>query len=302
MTAAHPPPTPHPGLRRRSYRLARMRRLAGRAAEILRYAFVRPSALQPFFVVSAGWRAGEAAVRCLESVWRQRYPRELVHHLYIDDASGDETPGLIRDWLEREPRGAVEFVQNTRRQGMLANNLQGFRAAPAEAIVLEVDGDDWLPDPGVLRFLNKVYADPDVWMTYNTLARHPDGKLLRPLGPPSCVVRDNAFRDWEWMTSHLHSFRAPLVRHVPAACLTDPTTGAFFDMAQDVAFGLAMLELAGHHARHLYRITYTYNFRALSDENLDRFRQVRAECSIRSMPRCRSLDRLHGLPYDGTRQ
>ena len=276
-------------LRHRNYRLARVRRLAGRMVEILRYSFVRPPAFQQFYVVSAGWRAGQAAVRCLETVWHQRYPRDRVHHLYIDDASPDDTPDLIRHWLDHETRPNVEFIRNPDRQGMLANNLRGFRSAPQDAIVLELDGDDWLPDPGVFLFLNKVYADPSVWMTYNTLARHPDGKLLRPLGPPRRVVRDNAFRDWEWMMSHLHSFRAPLARHVPNRCLVDPTTGRYFDTAQDLAFGLAMLELAGRNSRHIYRITYTYNFRELSDESLDRASQLRADAVIRNLPRCRPL-------------
>lgn len=293
MTTLPQPASASPlSLKMRSYRFARLRRLLGRCVEIVRYALVRPTTMHEFFVVSPAWRAGDAAVRCLESVWGQRYPRELVHHLYIDDASDDDTPSLIRDWLQRQPRPNVEFVQNTTRQGMLANNLRGFLSAPPHSVVLEVDGDDWLPDPGVLPFLNKVYADPEVWMTYNTLARHPDGKLLRPLGPPRRVVRDNAFRDWEWMTSHLHSFRAPLVRHVPAACLTDPTTGTYFDMAQDVAFGLAMLELAGHHAWHVYRITYTYNLRELSEESLDRARQIAVEGRIRATSRCEPLTRL----------
>lgn len=282
-------------VRHRNYRLARLRRFAGRIVEILRYSLVRPPAFQQFYVVSAGWRAGQAAVRCLETVWHQRYPRDRVHHLYIDDASPDGTPDLIRHWLDHETRPNVEFIQNRDRLGMLANNLRGFRSAPQDAIVLELDGDDWLPDPGVFLFLNKVYADPSVWMTYNTLARHPDGKLLRPLGPPRCVVRDNAFRDWEWMTSHLHSFRAPLVHHVPVTCLIDPTTDRYFEMAQDVAFGLAMLELAGHHARHLYRIMYTYNLRELSDESLDRRRQIVVESRVRSVPKCRPLARLERL-------
>ena len=58
--------------------------------------------------------------------------------------------------------------------GGCANYTLGFRRAPAGSIVIQVDGDDWLPDDQVLAYLNMVYHDRDVWMTYNTWVG-PDG-------------------------------------------------------------------------------------------------------------------------------
>ena len=89
----------------------------------------------------------------------------------------DGTPKIINNWLAEHPGNSVNFVHNGERVGMLANNLAGFRRAADGDIGIELNGDDWLPDPGVLTFLNKVYDDNDVWMTYNTL-RQTDGTIL----------------------------------------------------------------------------------------------------------------------------
>jgi glycosyltransferase involved in cell wall biosynthesis len=262
---------------------------------MLRYAIVRPRSDHLFHIVSAQRNMGETALRCLQSVYDQQYPRESTHHLFIDDASTDDTPSLVEDWLRRHPDNCVSFVHNRERRGMLANNLEGFTTAPAHAIGIELNGDDWLPDPGVLRFLNKVYSDDDVWMTYNTL-RQTDGTILFQIPPPRAVRRERRYRQWAWSTSHLRTFRAPLYRRIPEHHFEDSSTGTYWDTAQDMAVYLAMLELAGEHARHLYRITCTYNPHEMSDHFRDRYNQLAADERIRALPPCQALTTLGREP------
>ena len=165
-------PMPKPGhtgkLRRR---LVHLTRTAHRAVEWLRYAMVRPRKNHSFHIVSSERNAGEWAIRCLESVYSQHYDRALVRHIFIDDASDDGTHESVLRWLDAHPWHRVAYIHNTERLGGAVNNLTGFRMADRESIVVELNGDDWLPDPGVLRFLNRVYANGDVWMTYNSPLR-----------------------------------------------------------------------------------------------------------------------------------
>ena len=133
---------------------------------------------------------------------------------FIDDASTDDTTSLVEGWLYDHPDNCVTFIRNSERQGMLANNLAGFSSAHPSAIGIELNGDDWLPDPGVLRFFNKIYQDPEVWMTYNTL-RQTDGTILFQLPPPRGVRRLRGYRQAPWMTSHLRTFRVGLYHHLP---------------------------------------------------------------------------------------
>ena len=286
------------------YRVRLMIRSVGRGAEILRSVVVRPRKLHRFHIVSSERNTGHFARRCLDSVSSQRYPKSRVTHVLIDDASTDDSHQQISAWLEAHPGHRVRYIRRDVRRGMLANNLDGFAVSEPGSIGIELNGDDWLPDPGVLAFLNLVYQDPEVWMTYNTL-RQVDGDMPFLLPPARHTRRSRSWRRAPWVTSHLHTFRIELFWSLPPEQLVDPATGRPWDMAQDMAVYLALLELGGHHARHLWRVTCCYNPHADSDHVRDRAGQLEVEARIRAMPRCapllelpsrRRLDPAAGIP------
>jgi glycosyltransferase involved in cell wall biosynthesis len=273
------------------YRVRLLLRAAGRAREVVHYAFVRPRLRHHFHIVSTERNAGRDLLRCLDSVHGQRYPRDNFRHLVIDDASTDDTPALVEAWCEQHPGHTVDLVRRSQRRGGTWNTLDGIRQADSEAIVVELNGDDWLPDPGVLSFLNKVYQDPGVWMTYNT-QRESTGVIPFQLPLPREIRRSRTYRDHPWATSHLHTFRRPLFDHVPERIMVDPETGTFWESADDVALYFYMLELAGDHALHVWRITYLYNFHEQTEFRLDREGQLARERRIRQGTPAESLDRL----------
>lgn len=270
------------------YRVLLLRRAFHRGAEILRYAIVRPQQTHHFHVVSTQRNASTDVIRCLDSVENQRYPKKAICHLVIDDHSTDGTDNVIRRWCERHPGHTVEFVARSERRGGTWNTLDGIRKAEPQSIVIELNGDDQLPDPGVFAFLNKVYQDPEVWMTYNT-QRESTGVIPFQLSPPRAVRRARSYRDHPWATSHLHTFRRALFDHVPEEIMIDPDTGEYWESADDIALYLWMLELAGKHARHLWRITYIYNFHEQTEYLLDRHGQLARESRIRQGRRAEPL-------------
>ncbi len=273
------------------YRVRLLLRAAGRSGEIFRYALVRPRKLHHFHIVSTQRNAGGDVLRCLESVYDQRYPRDRCRHLVIDDSSDDGTPDLVEAWLATYPGHGIDFVRRSNRCGGTWNTLDGIRQADPGSIVIELNGDDWLPDPGVLAFLNKVYQDPGVWMTYNT-QRESTGVIPFQLPPSREVRRTRGYRKHEWATSHLHSFRRRLFDHVPDEVMIDPATGNLWESADDVALYLWMLELAGEHAIHVWRITCVYNFHPMTEYRLDRAGQLERAQRIRSCDPARTLAEL----------
>jgi glycosyltransferase involved in cell wall biosynthesis len=273
------------------YRVRLLQRAAGRTREMVRYALVQPRHRHHFHIVSTQRNAGRDILRCLESVHDQRYSKDHLRHLVIDDASNDDTPEMIDDWCECHRHHNVDLVRRSQRRGGTWNTLDGFRQVGSKSIVIELNGDDWLPDPGVLSFLNKVYQDPEVWMTYNT-QRESTGVIPFQMPPPREVRRTRSYRGYPWATSHLHSFRRPLFDHVPEAVMIDPETGDYWESADDVALYLYMLELAGDHARHLWRITCLYNFHEQTEYHLDREGQLDRERRIRNRVRAEPLDEL----------
>jgi glycosyltransferase involved in cell wall biosynthesis len=271
-------------------------RIAGalrRRSEERRFRGFDPVKLHRFWIVSCGHGAAEFIERHLDSVHSQKYSRDHFAHLVIDDASTDGAAARAESWRRRHPEARLEIVSNAERRGGCRNYTDGFRRGQPGDIVLQVDTDDWLPDENVLAFLNMIYHDSDVWMTYNSWVL-PDGRRgvnCWPIG--SAVVERNGYREHEWISSHLHSFRRPLFDHVLDESLIDPTTGEFWTSAVDQAQFLPMMELAGRHARHLERACYVYNLGSQSIVmGSRRAEQEAAARRIRSMKAYVPLDRL----------
>lgn len=261
--------------------------------EWLSYVQTTPQKNMCFEIVTCERNAGNFSLKCLNSVYRQAYPSEKIRHIFIDDASDEETTDLINAWLQKHPAHRVEFIRNRTRRGGTANTLMGFRMARSGSIVMELNGDDWLADCGVLSFLNRVYADPDVWMTYNT-PRYASGPPALWVGRiPDKIVTSNSFREMGgWVSSHPHTFRRELFDHIRDDTLIDPETGAFWESADDQAIYLAMLELAGSHSMHLHRTTYVYNFHEQSHVYSDGAGSEARARRIRLQPKYQPLESL----------
>jgi glycosyltransferase involved in cell wall biosynthesis len=215
-----------------------LERWLGRSREIIKYAFVRPKENRKFLIVSSQRNAGKWAIKCLDSVYHQRYDKRLVRHVFIDDASTDETPALIQKWLQEHPDNSVIYIQNETRKYGFANLLTGFRMALPGEIVMELDGDDWFPDKSVLKFYNKVYSDENVWITYNSwkTPKVNVNVMYEQFKVPRKIIETNSIRDCpRWLTSSLHTFRAELFFHVNEEDLIDPQTGEYWKFAWDLA-------------------------------------------------------------------
>ena len=271
----------------------RLRRKVLTAVEYLRYGWGRTDRQHKFVIVSCQRNSGKYAINCLDSVYCQKYPRHLVRHIFVDDASNDGTDEYVRNWLATHSDHNVEFIRNKKRLGGTHNTLRGISLAEADDIVVELNGDDWFPDSRVLAYLNRVYAADDVWMTYNSL-RLNNGPPAPWAGPiPWQVIKNNSFREQpDWISSHLHTFRKRLADHLPDGVMIDPQTGDYWECADDQALYLALLELAGEHSRHIHRITYIYNYRETSHAFQDSSRSVEIARRIRQGRRCMPLTNL----------
>ena len=133
----------------------------------------------------------------------------------------------------------------------------------------------------------------ETWMTYNTFM-YSDGRSPEYNHPyPRKIVAKGDYRKYEkWVGQHLHSFRAKLFYHLNDETFIDPQTGEYWESADDQAIYLSMLELAGKHARHIYRTTYIYNYHESADELLDYHGSVNRAARIRQMEKYSPLDSL----------
>jgi glycosyltransferase involved in cell wall biosynthesis len=261
--------------------------------ESIKYSRVKPQQDQKFWIVSCSRNPGTDAITCLNSVYRQNYPKDLITHLFIDDESTDGTDTLVNEWLSDHTDHSVKYIRNEKRAGGTANTLKGFQMATRGTIIIEINGDDWLPDDDVLHFFNKVYADDNVWMTYNTHRYANRDKEIIAHPVPREVIRTNSFREYKWITRHLHTFRHELFTHLKEEIFIDPQTGDYWASADDQAIYFSLLELCGFHSLHIYRETYIYNYHENSDDVLDFAGSRNRAERIRKLSKYKPLEHLN---------
>ncbi|MES2122367.1 MAG: glycosyltransferase family A protein, partial [Chlamydiota bacterium] len=129
----------------------------------------------------------------LDSIFAQDYPHFRV--IYVDDNSPDGTGELVRAYVEKKGwSDKVTLICNTERVGALANLYRAIHLANPTEIVVNLDGDDWLPHKNVLNRLNQAYKDPNVWLTYSQFIYWPSYEMGIGVEIPREVMENNEFR------------------------------------------------------------------------------------------------------------
>jgi len=129
-------------------------------------------------------------------------------------------------------------------------------------IIVEIDGDDWLLHPFVLQYLNQVYQNDNIWMTYGQYIHYPSGELggHYHLHLDDLVDAQNSYRSNTFPYSHLKTYKAFLLDKVTDEDLIDPVTGKYFNAAADFALCMPLVEMAGK--SRIFRVDeplYVYN-------------------------------------------
>lgn len=129
-------------------------------------------------------------------------------------------------------------------------------------IIVEVDGDDWLLHSFVLHYLNQIYQNNDIWMTYGQYIQYPSGEFGGHyyLYLDDMVDKSNSYRTNIFPYSHLKTYKAFLLNNITKSDLIDPITGNYFNAAADFALCMPLVEMAGK--SRIFRVNeplYVYN-------------------------------------------
>jgi glycosyltransferase involved in cell wall biosynthesis len=230
-----------------------------------------------FVVLIPSYNNAEWYQRNLNSVFSQNYSNYRV--IYIDDQSQDGTGELVRAYIQmRHLSEKISLICNEERVGALANIYRAVHMCSPDEIIVSLDGDDWLAHSDVLSYLNGVYSDPDVWLTYGQFVYYPSYQEGFSSQVPDHVIAENSFRSFGGAVTHLKTFYAGLFQQIQKKDLL--YEGKFCAATYDLAIMLPMLEMAGYHSRFTPEVTYVYNVhnpindhkvRQEEQERLDRF-------------------------------
>lgn len=225
----------------------------------------------------------------LGSLFAQQYHNYRV--IYVDDCSTDDTAQLVDTYVqEHHQEHRTSLIKNSMRQFAMKNLYEAITSCEDDEIVAILDGDDMFAHPYVLSYLNKLYSENDIWLTFGNLLLLSTGQgcwWSMPIPPE--IVQWNQFREWPHIPTHLRTFYAWLFKKVKVEDLQ--YKGEFLLMTSDVAMILPMIEMAGERHKFIYEILYAYNdLNSINDHKINQQLQLFLNRYIRSKPKYQRLD------------
>jgi len=172
------------------------------------------------------------------------------------DLSTDNSVNLVKEMIKDDSR-FILMPDSDKKLYQAGNFDRVIRNNPNIAdneLLIEVDGDDWLPNGRVFEKLNEVYKDENVWIT-NGSFKYSSGAD----GLSAKQVIDDTLRTSRMTCSHIRTWRAFLWRAIKEEDLKDEN-GNYWQWAGDLCFMYPMLEMAGEeHYKFIDTTMYIYN-------------------------------------------
>jgi hypothetical protein len=246
---------------------------------------------KPMVIIIASYNNKDWYKLNLDSVFRQNYTNYRI--IYIDDASTDKTGDLVEKHIkEKHQENRVTLIKNKKNLKALANIYSAIHEFSKDnEIVVVIDGDDWLAHDHVFALLNKVYQDPNVWMTYGQFLWCPEGDLGFCSPFPQNIIDSRDFRNYTWVSSHLRTFYSGLFKKIKFEDLTDKD--GFFPVTCDLAIMFPMLEMASPRICFIPDVLYVYNrMTPLNDDKVRFDRQIHYTNICRNKPKYSALAKI----------
>tara|TARA_R110000744_G_scaffold350216_2_gene455848 strand:- start:4396 stop:5151 length:756 start_codon:yes stop_codon:yes gene_type:complete len=228
---------------------------------------------------------------CILSAKKQKYKN--FHCVLVNDHSTDNTVSVIENLIKKDDR--FELVMNPEKTGALGSIYYGTEHSKpsGEDVIVILDGDDWFANENVLQKLYDVYTEKDCWITYGSYMDFPlgrRGKFSRQI--PEEIIEQRKFRESEWMSSHLRTYKYKLWHLIKEEDLKN-SDGKFYPMAADLPTMIPMLEMAGARSQFIEDILLVYNrTNPTNEDKINHFLQLSIEKEVRNKKRYPLLEHM----------
>lgn len=201
---------------------------------------------------------------CIETIKKQNFSNFVCY--ITDDLSTDSSVDRAKKTINNDDRFVI--ISNEKKlyqPGNYDNVIRFNNKIKDYDIIVEVDGDDWLPDANVFNRIYQVYMDSNVWVANGSFKYHN--------GLQGFSRKQNDFenlRTSRFTASHIRTWRAFLWRKILVEDLKD-TDGEYWKISGDLSFMFPMLEMSGEeHYRFMPEVNYVYNeSNPLNDHKVD---------------------------------
>jgi len=237
-------------------------------------------------IVTTLYNAEEYVERCLASIMSQKF-KDFKCYI-TDDISTDNSVAIVKEFIKNDNRFIlIENESKMYQPGNYDQVIRDNKEIDDNEIIIEIDGDDWLPNTSTLGRINDVYQDQNVWIA--------NGSFIYANGRPGFAAppRDiNNIRKEVFTASHMRTWRAFLWRAIDQDYLKDDN-GEYWKVAGDLAFMYPMIEMAGpDHYTFMKDINYVYNEdNPLNDHKVNMPKVSQTVVQIRNRPPYKRLER-----------
>lgn len=235
----------------------------------------------------------DVCVENLKSVYKQDYENYRV--IITDDCSEDGTADAIWKYVKAHGQEhRTHLIRNKIRRKSLANHYSAvLNLKDSDDVLIHLDGDDFLKDKSVFKFVNRMYQDPEIWVTYGQYMNWPENQTVLPkMGYckeiPKGIVRTRNYRRF-FFYGHLRTCRAWLARHIKLEdCISEhtPCKGNFYEASSDLAFMFPILEMADGRYKFNPKVLYLRNVdNPVNNFKVNRANQMKCAQLIKDSPR-----------------
>lgn len=217
-----------------------------------------------FYFLVRSWNAYDYFDTCIDSIFRQNYKNYTI--IFIDDAS-EYTIQQRKHISEKLKKHICIF--NAKRKFPLENASAAIKkyCTQKDGVVFNLDGDDWLPNDGVLTELAKVYAKKSIMATYGDCYIYNTAQKIFTASAtqkftnipyPNEVISQKSFRLEPFYPLHPLTWRVSAFLKIPENYFKYPS-GDWLKYCQDLAIFFPLLEQNPGKVLCLNTPLYVYN-------------------------------------------
>lgn len=170
---------------------------------------------QPIVVVSPFWNAEKYLSKHILSIAQQDY--ENYVHVLIDDCSEDRSYDVAVATIKSLPKNIQDkfkLIKNTERVGCIGNQLNIFEKLSDDAIVMLIDGDDWLINNNtIFNYYSELYHD-GYDFTYGSSISFGSKRIQIGQNYPEEIIKRKAYKEfvfpWGIPYTHIRTFKGRL--------------------------------------------------------------------------------------------
>jgi glycosyltransferase involved in cell wall biosynthesis len=220
----------------------------------------------PIFCLVRSYKAFPYLEKCLTSLLSQDYANYTI--LFVDDNS--KYTAQQKKWITQKLKNHV-VVWNTQRKFAVRNAYEMIHGYVKDdtAIIVNVDGDDWLAHEQVLSEVARVYEQKKCFLTYGDCTyfssdKSLNGKLASQQNPfvnkrySKKVEKEVTYRSEPFLPLHLRTWKAGLFKEIPQKSFLLPN-GDWMTMNEDMAIFFPLLEMCEGKYEVLSEPLYIYN-------------------------------------------